>query len=229
MTSKQAHIGRLNEKALHADLKQWLAQPGDQFEVNVGGFVIDIVRGEKLIEIQTRNFGAMKHKLSQLLVHHPVHLIHPVAQEKWIVKLSPAGEPISRRKSPKRGKTADLFRELVSIPHLMAYDNFSLEILLIQEEETRYFDPKRGWRRRGWLTQERHLLAVTASHRFHTATDLLAFLPTTLPPNFTTANIAEALAIPRSLAQKMVYCLRHMNMIAVVGKEGRSILYAVVV
>ena len=222
-------IGRLNEKSLHADLKQWLAQPSDQFEVAVDGFVIDIVRGEKLIEIQTRNFGAMKRKLGQLLPHHPVHLIHPIAQEKWIVKLSPDGEPMSRRKSPKRGTVADLFRELIYVPHLMLYDNFSLELLLIQEEETRYFDPKRGWRRRGWLTQERHLLAVTASHRFYTPADLLALLPTTLPTLFTTANVAERLAIPRSLAQKMVYCMRHMNMIEAVGKEGRSILYAVVV
>jgi hypothetical protein len=71
--SQQTDIGRLNEKSLHADLKQWLAQPGDQFEVAIDGFVIDIVRGDKLIEIQTRNFGAMKRKLTQLLDHHPVH------------------------------------------------------------------------------------------------------------------------------------------------------------
>jgi hypothetical protein len=46
-------IGQLNEKALHASLKQWYARPGDRFEVAVGGFVIDIVRAELLIEIQT--------------------------------------------------------------------------------------------------------------------------------------------------------------------------------
>ena len=218
-------IGRLNEKSLHASLKQWLAQSGDQFEVSLDGFVIDIVRGDRLIEIQTRNFGAMKRKLSKLLPQHPVHLIHPIAQEKWIVKLSPAGEPIGRRKSPKRGKTADLFRELVYIPHLMAHHNFSLEILLIQEEETRYHDSKRGWRRKGWLTQERQLLAVTASHTFHTPADLLALLPTTLPTQFTTAHIAKGLSIPRNLAQKAAFCLKKMGMIEAVGKDGRSILY----
>jgi hypothetical protein len=224
--SQQTDIGRLNEKSLHADLKQWLAQPGDQFEVAIDGFVIDIVRGDKLIEIQTRNFGAMKRKLTQLLDHHPVHLIHPIAQEKWIIKLSPDGESISRRKSPKRGTTADLFRELVSFPQLMLHDNFSLEVLLIQEEETRYFDSTRGWRRRGWLTQERCLLEVIASHSFFTSADLMAVLPTTLPASFTTVHIAAELAIPRNLAQKMVYCLRQMDAIEAVGKDGRSVLYA---
>jgi hypothetical protein len=224
--NKQSGIGRLNEKSLHADLKQWLAQPGDQFEVALDGFVIDIVRGGRLIEIQTRNFGAMKRKLSQLLDHHPVHLIHPIAQEKWIVNLSPDGRPQSRRKSPNSGTTADLFRELVAIPHLMAHDNFSLELLLIQEEETRYFDSTRGWRRRGWLTQERYLLSITSSHIFHTPADLLALLPTTLPAHFTTAHIATDLGIPRALAQKMVYCLRQMELIEAVGKDGRSVLYS---
>ncbi|MCB8943619.1 MAG: hypothetical protein H6658_07680 [Ardenticatenaceae bacterium] len=225
MNPEQPHIGRLNEKSLHADLKQWLAQPDDQFEVAVDGFVIDIVRGERLIEIQTRNFGAMKRKLSQLLTHHPVHLVHPIAQEKWIVKLSPDGKQIGRRKSPKQGTTADLFRELVAIPHLMTHDNFSLELLLIQEEETRYFDGSRGWRRKGWLTQERHLLTVTSSHTFHTPADLLALLPPDLPSAFTTAHIAQAMAIPRALAQKMAYCLQKMSVIEAVGKDGRSILY----
>ena len=48
-------VGLLNEKPLHASLKAWYAQPGDRFEVNVDGSVIDIVRGELLVEIQTRS------------------------------------------------------------------------------------------------------------------------------------------------------------------------------
>ncbi len=38
------HIGTLNEKPLHASLKMWVAEPGDQFEVRIGRFVADIVR-----------------------------------------------------------------------------------------------------------------------------------------------------------------------------------------
>ena len=60
-------IGTLSEKSLHAGLKEWLSQPGDTFEVKVDGFVIDIVRGDVLFEIQTRHLYAMKRKLSKLL------------------------------------------------------------------------------------------------------------------------------------------------------------------
>jgi hypothetical protein len=36
-------IGLLNEKPLHAALKQWYARPGDRFEVAVDGFVIELI------------------------------------------------------------------------------------------------------------------------------------------------------------------------------------------
>ena len=45
-------IGTLNEKPLHAGLKEWVARPGDAFEQPVDGYVIDIVRDDLLIEIQ---------------------------------------------------------------------------------------------------------------------------------------------------------------------------------
>ncbi len=58
-------IGLLNEKPLHASLKEWYAQPGDQFEVPVDGFVIDIVRDDLLLEIQTGSFASIKSKLAR--------------------------------------------------------------------------------------------------------------------------------------------------------------------
>lgn len=78
-------IGLLNEKPLHAALKKWYAQPGDRFEVAVDGFVIDLVRDDLLLEIQTRNFAAMKSKLQRLTSAHRVRVIYPIAHEKWIV------------------------------------------------------------------------------------------------------------------------------------------------
>ena len=46
--------------------------PGDRTEQPVDGYVADLVRGDELIEIQTRNFGALKRKLSALLQNHAV-------------------------------------------------------------------------------------------------------------------------------------------------------------
>jgi hypothetical protein len=79
-------IGLLNERSLHASLKAWYSQPGDRFEVPVDGYVVDIVRDEVLLEIQTGNFSAIKSKLATLVSSHQVRLIYPIAMEKWVVR-----------------------------------------------------------------------------------------------------------------------------------------------
>lgn len=220
------HIGTLAEKSLHAALKEWLAQPGDQQEVRVDGFVIDIVRGENLIEIQTRHLGAIKRKLAHLLPHHPVHLIHPIAAEKWIIRQTAGGQPISRRKSPKRGHLIDIFAELVRIPHLLPHPDLTVTVLLTQQEEIWRDDGQGSWRRKRWSVHDHHLLDVVTQHTFTTVNDWAALLPEELPQPFTNRELAAALACRQNLAQKMTYTLRHAGLIEAVGKKGNAWLYS---
>jgi len=216
------------EKSLHIQLKEWYAQPGDGVEVPLEGFIIDIVRGELLVEIQTQNFSAIKDKLIALIPHHPVRLVYPIAREKWIVKLAKEGEGRpSRRKSPKRGALVEVFEELVSFPQLLGDPNFSLEVLFIQEEEVRRYDRRRGWRRRGWVTEERHLLHVLEPQRFACPADMRHLIPEGLNEPFSTADLATAISRSRRFACKMAYCLREMGLIEPVAKQGNAILYRV--
>jgi len=221
-------IGLLNEKPLHASLKKWYAQPGDQFEVTVDGFVIDIVRDDLLLEIQTSNFASVKLKLIELVHAHRIRLIYPIAQEKWIVKRTKDNSAgVTRRKSPKRGRMEDLFWEMVSFPHLLMNPNFSLEVLLIKEEEMRRYEGKGNWRRRGWVIEERRLLGVVDRMLFREAVGLQALLPEKVGETFTTRDLAEVMGIRRQLAQKMAYCLRKARVIELIGKQRRANLYEI--
>jgi len=221
-------IGSLNEKPLHASLKEWYARPGDRLEVTVDGFVIDIVQDDLLLEIQTSNFASIKSKLIDLVRAHRVRLIYPIAQEKWIVKLAKDNRGReTRRKSPKRGRVEDLFWEMVSFPQLLANPHFSLEVLLIREEEVRRYEGKRKWRRRGWVIEERRLLGVADQRLFEEPADWRALLPESLGESFTTRDLAEAMGIRRQLAQKMAYCLRKVRVIELIGKRGRANSYGV--
>jgi hypothetical protein len=56
-------INVYNEKSLHAALKKWYTQPGDQLEIRVDGYIIDLVRGDLLVEVQTGSFSPLKRKL----------------------------------------------------------------------------------------------------------------------------------------------------------------------
>ena len=216
------------KKPLHASLKEWYACPGDRFEVAVDGFVIDILRGDLLLEIQTGNFASMKSKLTNLTRTHRVRLIYPIAHEKWIIKLpKEKNGRASRRKSPKRGRIEDLFWEMVSLPQFFADAHFSLEVLLIKEEEVRRYIGKRKWRRRGWVIEERRLMEVVKQTLYDQASDWRTFLPPD-PGTFTARDLAEAKGVRIQLAQKMVYCLRHATVIKLIGKRERANLYEVV-
>jgi hypothetical protein len=220
-------IGLLNEKPLHASLKQWYARPGDRFEVPVDGFVIDLVRDDLLIEIQTGNFSSIKSKLTKLARSHRVRLIYPIVQEKWIIRSSTHnGHKTIRRKSPKRGRMEDLFWELVSIPQLLSNPNFSLEVLMIRQEEVRRYERKRRWRHKGWTIEGRRLLEVLDQRLFWQSADWLEFLPDGLQ-SFTTRDLATGMNTRRELAQKMAYCLREGQMIELIGKRGRANLYRI--
>lgn len=221
-----AGVGTLREGPLHAALKAWYARPGDQVEVPVDGYVVDLVRDGLLIEIQTRGFPSAKRKLAALTAAHPVRLVHPIAATRWIVKPDADGVT-SRRRSPKRGAVVDVFAELVSFPGLLTRDGFELEVLLTHEDGVRRPDPAR-WRRHGWAVVERRLIEVVSRHRFTTPGDLAALLPPGLPKRFTTGDLAAALGRPRRLAQQAAYCLRACGLVEAVGRSRGGITHALV-
>jgi hypothetical protein len=218
-------IGLLNEKPLHASLKEWYRRDGDQVEVPIDGFVVDLVRDDLLIEIQTRGFASMRRKFDRLLDLHPIRLVYPVATQKWIVKLDDSGNETSRRRSPKHGIAADVCGELVSFPSLLSHPNFMLEIALIEEEEIRLPDAQKGWRRGGYVIEERRLVGVLDTVLLASPEDLLGLVPADLSDPFTTVDLADGLGRSRHLAQEVAYCLRVSGAVESVGRDKRGILY----
>jgi hypothetical protein len=225
MTPKEYNgIGTLSEGSLHAALKDWYMKPGDRAEVDVDGFIIDIVRDDLLIEIQTRNFGALKDKIMALIPIHRVRLVHPVPRVRWIIKQDVDGKEISRRKSPKQIDVLGVFEELVSIPTVLAHRNFELEVVEVFEEQVMLHDNKGSWRRKGWSIIDRRLIDVAESHLFQTPQDLVKLIPPDLETPFTNVDLATALGCPIRVAQKFTYCLRKMNALQVRGKRGKAML-----
>jgi hypothetical protein len=216
-------IGQLTERSLHAALKEHLAQPGDAFEVRLGRYVIDIVRGDLLIEIQTRHLYALRPKLLRLLETHQVRLVHPLPAERWIVREERDGR-VTRRKSPKRATACHIFGELVRVPDLAAHPNLTLEVLLIREEQHWRDDGQGSWRRGHWSLVDTRLLGVAGSAVFGPPADYLALLPP-LPEQFTNADMAKARGWNANLAGKATYALRAMGLLELQGKKGKSNLF----
>lgn len=218
-------IGSLNEGPLHAALKEHYRRDGDLVEQPVDGFVADLLRGDRLIEIQTKGFSAMRRKFDLLLDAHPILLVHPVSAVRWIVKLDEDGQRVSRRRSPKRGILADICDELVSFPSLLTHPNFTVEVVLIEEEELRRPDVHKGWRKGGFVTAERRLVDIISTTRLTGPQDLLQLLPDRLPTPFTTADLASGLGRSRRQAQGVAYCLRHSGVAVIVDRNAKGNQY----
>lgn len=222
------HIGTLREKPLHASLKRWYARPGDRIEVPLDRFVIDLVREDLLIEVQTRGFSSMKQKLAHLLdLGHHVRIVHPIPLNKWIVKIDADGDVLSRRRSPRHGDPTDVFAELVSFPGLVVDPHLEIHLILTHEEEWRRRTPNRSWRRKGWTVIERRLIDVVDTLMITDAEGLAQLLPEGLPEPFTTEDLAAALGRTRRAAQQMAYCLRQAGVVVPVGKVGNAVQYQV--
>jgi hypothetical protein len=222
-------IGTLNEGALHAQLKEWCRRPGDLVEEHVNGYVVDLVRGDLLVEVQTGGFAPLRRKLDRLLEHRPVRLVTPVALSRRIVRVDRDGAVLSSRRSPKGGRVEDVFERLVSVPALLAHPRFELEVVLTHQDEVRVHEPGRAWRRRGWVVAGRSLTAVDGSLVIRSTADAAALLPAGLPDPFDTAELAAAASIDRRLAQQMTYCLRLAGGLASIGKRGNAGLYRLAV
>jgi hypothetical protein len=228
-------IGTLRENSLHAALKQLLSGEGDRNEVLLEGYYIDILKANgDLVEIQTRGFSNMKEKLRRLIDQYHIRIVYPIPAEKWIIHLeNDLSTPISRRKSPRKGRLEDIFYELTSFPALLHHSNLTIEILMTRQEELlcRAEAPggstrKTSWRRRGWQVYDRKLIDILGRWEINQPADFLGIFPAGLAFPFTTKEASAALHLSMPLAQRMIYCLRQMQVLQPAGKRSRSILYA---
>ena len=225
--AESAALSTYREGSLHASAKEIYAREGGLTEESVGGYVVDVVRDDELIEIQTASFASAARKLRRLVLDHRIALIHPIAVERWLVRVDADGVVIGRRRSPKRGLPLDVFEELVAFPELVAHPNFRLELLMIREEEGRGPVPAGVHYRypREWRRLDRRLLEVVETIRIDAPADLLRLLPEGLPSPFTTADIAAASRRSKRLAMRTAYCLAKAGASRCIGRAGRLLIY----
>lgn len=214
------NIGTQSEGSLHAALKLLVSEPGDRFEVRMGGFVVDVVRGDTCIEVQTGGFAAMGNKLDRLLDDYHVHIVHPIAVGSWIER-----RELPTRKSPKKGCLHDVFGELVSVPTILDHPNLTIEVFLVEVDVVKVEDPALRRRRGGWRTVDRRLRRVVGRHGFRTTADLVALLPPGLPAEWTTKDVASLGRLPRRTAQQMAYVLKANDLVTEVRRDRAGAHY----
>lgn len=219
-------IGSLGEKPLHAALKAYFApNPADR-EIRFGPFVADIALRDRIIEIQSRNFGALSRKLELFLAQGPVEVVYPVVQRKWLCWLDPeTGELSDRRRSPKQAGPGEIFRELGHIQPFLGRPGLSFRVMLVEAEEQRLLC---GWSRDRKRGSRRYLLrpmALLGQLELGCPEDFACLIPDSLPQPFTAKEFAKASRLSPSRAGSAVKVLTLLGQLERDGNRGRAYLY----
>ncbi len=219
-------IGTLQEKTVHAVLKNFYEPESSHQEIRVGNFVADILRDNEIIEIQTRGFNKLRNKLDTFLKYYPVTIVYPIIHTKWLYWIDEAtGEVSQKRKSPKRGTPYDAIPELYKIKPYLTDPNLHLCLVLINAEEYRLLN---GWsrdRKKGSTRYDRIPTALVDEFYIGSLSDYGCLIPEGLPEEFTSADFAKAAQIPRGRAQTALTILHYIGAVARSGKQGRSYCY----
>lgn len=224
---KKNGIGTLQEKTVHAVLKNFYEPNPEYQEIRVEKFVADILREDEIIEIQTRNFNAMRKKLDTFLNYYPVTIVHPIVRTKWLIWIDEAtGEISNKRKSPKKGSFFDAFFELYKIKPFLTNPNLHICLVLIDAEEYRLLN---GWskdKKRGSVRYDRIPTELVDELYIGGGVDYCCLIPEGLPDVFTAKDFARQAHIALRYAQTGLNILKHVGAVNVMGKEGRAYLYS---
>lgn len=219
------------ETTLHQQLKLLYAPSADFTEVTVGSFRIDAIATDgELVEIQHASLGKLRDKTCQLLKprsRHRLRIVKPIIARRRITTLcKPNGEIARSRMSPKSCDWLELFMDLVHFCSVFPRRRLTLEVLLIEVEETRVDRVRRWHRSKPYRSLDVRMIQLYDCLKFQTLQDLVDALPIDELSNpFDTAALAAALNRPRWFAQKIAYCLRSMGAIESISRRRNAHQY----
>ena len=222
-------IGTLQEKTVHAVLKEYYAPDTDMQEIPIDGYVADIYTGTEIIEIQTANFNKMREKLTCFLEQYPVMIVYPIPKVKWLCWINEeTGECSPPRKSPAKGTVYKAFFELYKIKSFLPNPNLKLCFPLLEIEEYRLLN---GWskdKKKGSCRYDRIPLKLVEEVRFERVEDYLQLVPYDLKEPFTVAEFAKAVKERKEVAGVVLRILNYLHVIERCENRGKAYTYRVV-
>lgn len=222
-------IGTLQEKTVHAILKDYYAPNKDMQEIRVDGYVADIYTGAEIIEIQTAHFDKMRNKLDCFLANYSVTVVYPIPQVKYLIWIDvESGECSKPRKSNVKGSVYRAFYELYKIKPYLPNKNLHLCFPLLEIEEYRLLN---GWSRdkkKGSCRYDRIPITLLDEVRFDCIDDYVKLIPHDLSQPFTVKEFGKAVKERKEIASKVLHILNYLHVIERCENRGKAYTYRVV-
>lgn len=223
MPAEQNGVGTLAEKRLHAALKRYYAPDTSCLEVPIGRYVADVFDGERIVEIQTRQFARLAGKLQFFLERYPTTVVYPMPRTRYLVWTDPeTGETKPPRKSPIVGKPLDALHELYHIRNLLGVETLIVELLLFDLDEYRLLDGYGKERKKGSTQVQRIPRSAPELIRLQTPEDYAALLPKDLPECFTASQFAKLAKLKSRQAYSAIHVLEALGIVQEDGTVGKA-------
>ena len=221
-------IGTLQEKTIHAVLKNYYEEDPDKQEIPIDNFVADIYNGREIIEIQTAQFNRIREKLCRFLPAYEVTIVHPIPRYKYLIWIDKeTGEYSPKRKSPVTGTPYFIFPELYKIKPYLLDNNLRIKVVMMDMEELRFENKSPRRRKKSAGKYDRLPLDMVNEISIEQREDYMQFVPYSLENEFTSREFAGEAHISMSLAQVTLNILHYVGTVEKIGKRGNSILYQV--
>lgn len=217
-------IGVLSEKTLHKTIKN-LYEPNHLYqEIKIDNYYVDICKDNNIIEVQTKQFNKFRDKITYLLSlnKYKINIVYPVFTSKMIYNIN-NGEITGPKKSPKKFRIPEVFHELYMIKQLLGHKDLMITLLLFEINEYREITNNR----RGYFCYDRIPTKLVDEIVLKDNNDYIKLLPSDLNETFTSKEICLKTKTNVKYVNKMLNVMKHLNVVEVVGKDGRKLLYNV--
>ncbi len=215
-------IGTKKERTLHQYLKYYFCEEKEYHEQKCLGFIVDILKDNKVIEIQTSSFNTMRKKLNKLLPHYSITIVYPIIQEKIIHSFDEEGVLYSTKKSPKKEHALKIGKELYKISDVLNHNNIHFVCVILKVEEYRIPYINRYKQKKMTRINQIPTELIDIIH-LNTSLDYLKLIP--FDDEFTSLDFKRISKLSPRDNSSCLLALRKLNVIELVKKDGKKNIY----
>ena len=225
----EASIGTYNEKTIHRVLKYFFETDEAYHEVKLGDFVADVKCDNRIFEIQTAGFHAIKNRLDFFLQSNEVTVVYPVIGRKYLVWIDPeTGDGTLPKLINKKGKAVSVLPELYRLGELFNSPYLTVKCIILEVTEYRLRD---GWGRGG--KRGAHRIDCIPSDILDIETvcgtdDLRRLIPFGKSEEFSAKEFARACGFSHKSTRVISMSLKFLKQSGVIescSKAGNAVIY----